>query len=77
MLPTPTGTPPSPPWAGAIRPKCGGPISWRRCARAGRSGTGGENGREIPRRPWELQRLEEALQKAAPVDGGGDHAGEQ
>ena len=29
----------------------------------------GENGREIPRRPWELQRLEEALQKAAPVDG--------
>lgn len=29
----------------------------------------GENGREILRRPWELQRLEEALQKAAPVDG--------
>ena len=29
----------------------------------------GENGRAIPRRPWELQRLEEALQKAAPVDG--------
>ena len=29
----------------------------------------GENGREIPRRPWELQRQEEALQKAAPVDG--------
>lgn len=29
----------------------------------------GENGREIPRRPWELQRLEEALRHAAPVDG--------
>ena len=28
----------------------------------------GENGREIPRRPWELQRLEEALRRAAPVD---------
>lgn len=29
----------------------------------------GENGREIPRRPWELQRLEEELREAAPVDG--------
>ena len=29
----------------------------------------GENGREIPRRPWELQRLEEGLKRAAPVDG--------
>ena len=29
----------------------------------------GENGREIPRRPWELQRLEESLRGAAPVDG--------
>ena len=29
----------------------------------------GENGREIPRRPWEVQRLEEALKAAAPADG--------
>ena len=28
----------------------------------------GENGREIPRHPWELQRLEEALCRAAPLD---------
>ena len=28
----------------------------------------GENGREIPRRPWEVQRLEEALKRSSPVD---------
>ena len=27
----------------------------------------GENGREIPRRPWEVQRLEEALKRSSPV----------
>ena len=26
----------------------------------------GENGREIPRRPWEVQRLEEALKRSSP-----------
>ena len=28
----------------------------------------GENGREIPRRPWEFQALEKSLRRAAPVD---------
>ena len=28
----------------------------------------GETGREIPRRPWEVQRLEEALKRSSPVD---------
>ena len=59
---------PSPPWAGGTRPRCAGPISWLSSSRTGRSSTLGENGREIPRRPWEVQRLEEALKRSSPVD---------
>lgn len=51
------------------------PPQWRWPDRLGELGPGreiwnlGENGREIPRHPWELKRLEEGVKRAAPVDG--------
>ena len=59
---------PSPPWAGGIRPRCAGPISWPLFSRTGRSSIWGRTAGRIPRRPWEVQRLEEALKRSSPVD---------